>query len=106
MYDGSSSKVCSNGVNVIEVDKLDNMIKTPVSFIKMDIEGAEGDAIEGAQETIRKYHPKLALSVYHKADDLWKIPEQIFSIRKDYKIYLRHYTEGFAETVMYFVPSK
>ena len=72
----------------------------------MDIEGAESFAIEGAKETILKCHPKLALSVYHKKDDFWKIPEQIFNIRKDYDIYLRHYTEGTDETVMYFIPKE
>ena len=72
----------------------------------MDIEGAESFAIEGAKETILKCHPKLALSVYHKKDDFWKIPEQIFNIRKDYDIYLRHYTEGISETIMFFIPKE
>lgn len=70
----------------------------------MDIEGAENEAIEGAKKTIMRCHPVLAISVYHKADDLWKIPNQVLEIRNDYKIYLRHYTEGIAETVMFFVP--
>ena len=70
----------------------------------MDIEGAEGVAIDGAKNTIMKCHPRMAICVYHKADDLWKIPEQIFSIRDDYKIYLRHYTEGVDETVIFFIP--
>lgn len=102
---GSSSKISDTGSVAIEVDRLDDIVNESVSFIKMDIEGAESEAIEGARETIGKYHPKLALSVYHKADDLWKIPEQIFSIRDDYQIFLRHYTEGISETIMFFIPS-
>lgn len=103
---GSSSKISDTGSVIIEVDKLDDIIDEPVTFIKMDIEGAEADAIEGAKETIKKYHPRLAISVYHKANDFWKIPEQILAIRDDYKIFLRHYTEGIAETVMFFIPIK
>lgn len=51
-------------------------------------------------------HPKIAISVYHKSSDFRKIPEQILSIRSDYKIYLRHYTESIYETVMFFIPIK
>lgn len=101
---GSSSKISTNGQEKILVDKLDKLNLEDVTFIKMDIEGAELDALKGAKETILKHHPKLAVCIYHKPDDFWKIPEQIFSIRKDYNIYLRHYSEGFTETVMFFIP--
>lgn len=101
----SASTISSDGDTSIKVDKLDNIIDSYVSFIKMDIEGAEQDAIEGAKKTIKKYHPRLAISAYHKADDIWKIPELILAIRSDYKIYLRHYTEGFTETVIFFIPA-
>lgn len=101
---GASSRISETGNISIEVDILDDIITDPVSFIKMDIEGAEAEAIAGAGNIIEKYHPKLAISAYHKPDDLWKIPEQILSIRNDYHLYLRHYTEGIAETVMFFVP--
>lgn len=103
---GSSSVISDDGEVEIQVDSLDNMVSDTVTFIKMDIEGAEGLAIDGATKVIAECHPRLAVCVYHKADDLWKIPEQIFSIREDYKIYLRHYTEGVTETVMFFVPEK
>ena len=101
---GSSSKISENGSIQIEVDKLDDLISDPVTFIKMDIEGAERKAIEGAKLTIKKNHPILAICIYHQFDDFWQIPNQIFSIRNDYKIFLRHYTEGISETVMFFVP--
>jgi len=103
---GSSSKISEDGSVIIHVDKLDDIIKEEVTFIKMDIEGAEPKAIEGAKKTIQKYHPKLAISVYHQKDDFWKIPEQILAIRDDYDIYLRHYTEGISETIMFFIPYK
>jgi FkbM family methyltransferase len=101
---GSSSAISSDGEIEIKVDALDNMLDDTVTFIKMDIEGAEGMAIEGARQAIATSRPRLAICVYHKADDMWKIAEQVLSIRDDYKIYLRHYTEGVTETVMFFVP--
>ncbi|VAW67151.1 hypothetical protein MNBD_GAMMA09-3017 [hydrothermal vent metagenome] len=103
---GSASKISKDGSSSINVDKLDNIIKKPVTFIKMDIEGAEKPAIEGAKNIIMAYHPTLAICVYHRFDDFWKIPQLVFSIRDDYDIYLRHYSEGVDETVMFFVPKK
>jgi FkbM family methyltransferase len=103
---GSSSHISDKGGFEINVDKLDDLLDEPYTFLKMDIEGAEGAAIDGAKESILRHHPKLAISVYHKVDDFWKIPLQILSIREDYKIYMRHYTEGFTETVMFFIPIK
>ncbi|QTF07992.1 FkbM family methyltransferase [Brenneria izadpanahii] len=100
----SASKISDSGNTVIHVDALDNVIKDRVTFIKMDIEGAESDAIAGAKQTILAHHPKLAICVYHKPNDFWYLVEQILSIRADYKLYFRHYTEGTDETVMYFVP--
>lgn len=101
---GSSSRISTDGAFTINVDKIDNIIATPVTFMKMDIEGAEAFAIDGARNTILKNHPKLAISVYHKVGDFWKIPKLILSIRDDYEIYLRHYTESIYESVMFFVP--
>jgi FkbM family methyltransferase len=101
---GSCSKVADNGETVVNVDKLDNIQVEAPTFIKMDIEGAEGAAIEGGARTIGKYRPKIAMAVYHRPGDFWRIPEQILGIREDYDLYLRHYTESIYETVMYFVP--
>ena len=66
-------------------------------------EGAECDAIEGAREHVTASRPKLAVSVYHDQRDFWRVPETVLKIDDSYKIYLRHYTEGPLETVMYFV---
>lgn len=101
---GSVSAISKDGDKEIEVDALDNLVHDHVTFIKMDIEGAEGGAIKGARRTILENHPILAICVYHKDNDIWEIPELVFSIRSDYDIYLRHYTEGVAETVMFFMP--
>ncbi|WP_414159394.1 FkbM family methyltransferase [Pseudomonas sp. BNK-45] len=101
---GSASTVSEHGSVVINVDKLDNVLNEPISFIKIDIEGEEAAALEGARNTILNYHPRLAISVYHKPGDFWKLPEFILSIRNDYEVYMRHYTECIYETVLFFIP--
>jgi len=101
----SFSTIYGNGTQSVEIDTIDNIVQTQrVDFIKLDIEGAEQDAIDGAKETIKREHPVLAICIYHKAEDWYKIPQKILAIRDDYKIYLRHYMEGIFETVLYFIP--
>ncbi len=100
----SFSTIYGKGTQSVEVDTIDNIVKEKVDFIKLDIEGAEQDAIDGAKKTIKKYKPILAICIYHKAEDWYKIPEKVLAIQSDYKVYLRHYMEGIFETVMYFIP--
>jgi FkbM family methyltransferase len=101
---GSASAVTAGGTCSIDVTTLDAALSEKVSFIKMDLEGWELKALEGARGHILADHPKLAISVYHAACDFWQIPEYIATLRDDYDIFLRHYTEGWSETVMFFVP--
>ncbi len=103
---GLASRIDSNGETQIETATLDSFIgkDTKIDFIKMDIEGEESAAISGAVQTIKKSRPALAICVYHKPDDFWKIPEQVLSISGGYSIYMRHYSEVSDETVMFFVP--
>lgn len=74
-----------------EVITLDDDIKEKISLLKMDIEGAEQDAIRGAVNHIRNDHCKLAISTYHGYDDIWKIPRMIDGLSPDYHFYMRHY---------------
>ncbi len=85
----------------IQVDKLDNLIHEKVSFIKMDIEGAEMKALKGAENIIKEYKPKLAISVYHKKEDIWEIPSLLLHYVPEYRLYLRHYSMTKDETVLY-----
>jgi len=103
---GSASAVSQSGNSRIEVVNLDSYIQEPLTFIKMDLEGWEHKALQGASFQIMTNQPKLAIAVYHEPSDFWKIPLFVRSLRDDYKIYLRHYSEGWSETVMYFLPSK
>jgi FkbM family methyltransferase len=72
-----------------------------IDFIKMDIEGAETFALKGAIETIRKFKPKLAISVYHSLSDFFEIPKLIDDLNLGYKFYLGHFTHMAGETVLY-----
>jgi FkbM family methyltransferase len=75
------------------------------TYIKMDIEGAELDALRGAQNTIRSQSPILAICSYHRYDDLWRIPAYIHSLYPDYSLFLRpHEIEGW-QLVCYAIPS-
>ncbi|MBD5461468.1 MAG: FkbM family methyltransferase [Lachnospiraceae bacterium] len=86
----------------IEVVSLDEALGgTRASFIKLDIEGAEYKALQGAEKTITQYKPKLAVCVYHKPGDIWELPELILEMRPDYKLYFRHYSDRSIETVLY-----
>lgn len=97
----SSSKIDIKGNSQINVCKLDDVINEKVTFIKMDIEGAELNALKGSAETIRKYKPKLAICVYHKNEDFFEIPYFIHSLVPEYKLYLRHHSWSIYETVLY-----
>lgn len=75
----------------IEVVPLDEDIDESVTFLKMDIEGAEWDTLLGCETIISQQHPKLAICVCHGYNDLWRIPALIESFYPEYEFYLRHY---------------
>jgi FkbM family methyltransferase len=92
----------SEAVNVVECVGLDDYFGgESCTFIKMDIEGSEADALAGARGTIAKNKPKLAFSVYHKPEDLWALPLLVRSILPEYRVYMRHYGRSYHETVCY-----
>jgi FkbM family methyltransferase len=101
---GSASAVTQGEGDAISVVTLDGELKDEaISFIKMDLEGWEMNALRGAEEIIRKYKPKLAIAVYHAAKDFREIPQYLLNINPEYKVFLRHYTQGWSETVMFFL---
>lgn len=96
------SYINEEGDNTIQVMPLDDILRgEPVSFIKMDIEGSEMNALRGASNTIRQYRPKLAICVYHRPEDPVDIPLYLNSLCPDYQFKLRHYAFGMTETVLY-----
>jgi len=74
------------------------------SFIKMDIEGAEPEALAGATATLRRCRPILAVCAYHVSEHLWTLPSIIQAAVPDYRISLRRYAEECWETVYYAIP--
>ena len=76
-----------------------------LTYIKMNIEGAEPDALRGGQKSIQKWLPRLAISVYHRPADLWQIPKQVLELNAGYELYLRQHDGGIIETVLYALPS-
>lgn len=99
---GSASAVSEEGGVEIVVDALDSAVSEPVSFIKMDLEGWEMPALKGSRGHIRSSAPKLAIASYHHSSDLRRIHDYVSSFGHGYKVFLRHYTEGWSETVLYF----
>lgn len=75
-----------------------------IDFIKMDIEGAELESLYGAEQSIRKYRPKLAISLYHKPDDYKTIPRYLAGLDLNYRFYLEHHTIFNNETVLFAMP--
>ncbi len=100
---GDSRIVDSVSDNSVEVVALDNRVSDKVTFIKMDIEGAELEALKGAANIIKTYKPKLAICIYHKKEDMTKIPMYIKELVSEYKLYVRHYSNDAGETVLYAV---
>lgn len=97
-----ASRITEAGELSINVTTIDEMLNgDKATFIKMDIEGAEMEALKGAADTIKRYMPKLAISIYHKFEDLWDIPSYIHDAYPEYSLFIRHYTRTVVETVLY-----
>jgi FkbM family methyltransferase len=98
-------QVTEKGESRIQVLKLDSFVAqqglTKVSLIKSDVEGAEPYVLSGAKETIRRFKPKLQISIYHQIEHLWKIKEQIDCIQPGYRYYVGQHTLRGTETVLY-----
>jgi len=103
---GASCRIGDKGNSIANVTDLDSFfVDKPESeqptIIKMDIEGAEKEALLGAKNIIGKFKPKLAICVYHKIKDIYEIPLLVKELNPDYKMTLRHYSCDTTETVLY-----
>lgn len=105
--DGSGISTFTNGdddadVITVDVDSIDNVCSgDKVTFIKMDIEGSELEALKGAENVIRRDKPRLAICIYHKPEDLYEIPFWVKETVPEYKLYIRHHSARESETVLY-----
>jgi FkbM family methyltransferase len=101
-WHGGSIAVGGGGNGEVEVDTIEAIVDSAPSIIKMDIEGAEMDALRGAKTIISDYRPKLLVSAYHRSTDLLEITALIDSLRGDYQVGLRHHTEDRWDSCLYF----
>ena len=100
----SVSKVCDGSGISVQGESIDRIhAGEKITFIKMDIEGAEIRALQGASHLIREQKPKLAICIYHQPSHLYEIPLMIHEMVSEYKLYIRHHDLRDAETVLYAV---
>ena len=99
-----TSYIDENGNEKTRIVSIDETIgDKKVSFIKLDVEGFELETLKGAKECIQREHPRMAISLYHKKEDIIEIPKYIMELSKDYKFYLRIYSNAYLEIVLYAV---
>ena len=99
------ASISESGNSKIEVESIDNIVgEEKIDFIKMDIEGSELNALKGAKKTLERCKPALAVSVYHKKEDLITIPQFLKKIYPDAKFYLRKYLFNLCELDLYLIP--
>jgi FkbM family methyltransferase len=104
---GQSGNATSDRESIsVKAAPLDQVLTHRPTIIKVDVEGAEADLLEGACQTIRNHRPKLAIAVYHKPLDIADLTDQIDALAPGYKFYARHHGGFFLETVLYGVPER
>ncbi len=104
-----AARVSEEGTEKIECVPLDEVLRggrEPVHMIKMDIEGSELPALEGARESVKRWKLILAVCAYHEPDDFFTIPQKIKALEPGYQIYFRQYELSSEETVCYAVYPK
>ena len=104
---GSASCMCEDGELNVPVIPIDEIVDPAdhVTMIKMDIEGAELEALKGSKKVIQRDKPRLAICIYHKPEDMTEIPLYIKELVPEYKLYIRHHSNAGTETVLYAVMS-
>ena len=106
-FDASGTEASAVGSGDFEVQSvpLDEILAQEApTYIKMDIEGSEMDALAGAQQTIKRCLPVLAVCSYHRQDHVWRIPLFIHSLSRDYRFFLRPHLLEVWDLVCYAVP--
>lgn len=104
---GSHIDLDNHSDGIVRAGSIDKEVgNTKVSMIKMDIEGSELEALHGTKRIIDRDHPVLAISIYHKLEDVFSIPQYILEVYSGYKFYIRHYSFSWYDTVLYAIPEE
>ena len=90
--EGRGSSLQGNGKRLVPVTTIDTLFaRRPLTYLKIDVEGAEEQALSGGQHVLRRDKPRLNLALYHRSEDLFKLPLLLKQINPDYRLYLRQH---------------
>ena len=102
---GEGASISETGTSHIAVGALDDVLAGhTVDFIKLDVEGAELQALQGARKLIQRSRPVLALSLYHRPQDLWELPLALAEFCEDYRFHVRQHFFNSFDSVIYAIP--
>ena len=97
-----SGPIAPEAPSYIQGVPLDALAAGRVGLFKLDIEGMEARALRGAREVIARDKPTLAVCAYHRADDYWRLIDEVTSIRRDYRVAIRLYADILEDITLYF----
>ncbi len=105
----NKSYYCFKGmIKSVSIDQFveENNIEK-IDFIKLDIEGAEYSAVQGAINTLQNHRPQIAVSIYHNLEDMYEIPLFLNETLKNYVFKIMHYDyDSLSETILYAIPDE
>jgi len=103
--EGNGTRVGAAGSHQVAVQSIDGLVAERalprVDFVALDVEGAEGAAIQGAARSLERWRPRLAIAAYHKPDDFYALMRAIDAIVPGYEFHLEHHTIHAEETFLY-----
>jgi FkbM family methyltransferase len=102
----AASHITEQGETTVQTVALDQALPNfAPDFIKMDIEGAEPQALDGARGLVEQYRPRLAISAYHRPRHLWELLLQLQRWNLGYRFHLRSHSFNGFDTVLYALPA-
>jgi FkbM family methyltransferase len=101
-----TSKIATEGTEVMATSLDAALSEVCPTFVKLDVEGAEGAVLEGARDTLRRSRPVLAIALEHNSHDLWRLPLKVASLVDNYAFHFRHHSEQGFDLVCYAIPGE